>query len=369
METPTPPERIFLVWLASDNAITFVPRSHIKGGEYRTKILYIEDGNSSVRRHPGLKAVDMAGAENKLVLGFFERGCGSAVEVERILRDCVEDYDVAEEEFWYLRFYDDLAEKEAYWMTGHVLVAMKLLFGHVQMPERFRVRVPDEDDEDEDQYEYGHEYEGEYEHEDGRTYGHTQEYSHGDGYGHGYSHGESAHVNYETREPQSHTHAHEHTHGESEHVNYETREPSGQYQQQYETREPGEQYQQQYEDYRQDQRQQYEAYKQRQQEKHQHKHTRRRSHTAAPSGPRPEPARHRRREPVPESKPRRKSTTTTARPEKARWERKKNDKSSEDARKAEIFAEMKKTEPYLYDYCKRQGAVPKLGSRKHWWSR
>ncbi|KAL2857181.1 hypothetical protein BJY01DRAFT_242573 [Aspergillus pseudoustus] len=245
MELPPRGRRIYIWWVESDQMITFIPYSASKGGEVETTVLWIEDNNSTVGMEKDV-IIDLSGCGNRLALGFYERGCGSTREVHRVLRDAVEGYDCADAEFWYQRFFDDMADIPAYHMNLKVHVAQMLLFGHTQLPER--VWGPAED--------------GEYVHA----------HAHECGYGYEY----------------------EHTHGEPSHTSHERHER-------------GQQTRQQYQEYRQGQREQYQQYKEQQKQRYdqnkrqQHqKHSRRQSY-AAPLAPL------RKSEPMPEPMQRRKS--------------------------------------------------------------
>jgi hypothetical protein len=143
------PTDLCIFWLneKDHDLITFIPTVQYHGGRVLTTLLFIEDNYSSVRMQEN-SLIDINSWKRRLPLGVFRGGRGSVDEVHKILTDCVEEYDPADEQFWYQRFYEDLIDENgrylyAYGMEKYVmdmksLVAMMLLFGHTTLPEKYR---------------------------------------------------------------------------------------------------------------------------------------------------------------------------------------------------------------------------------------
>ncbi|KAJ0419318.1 hypothetical protein BJY00DRAFT_314150 [Aspergillus carlsbadensis] len=140
---------IWIFWLhePTNDVITFIPTAHYHGGRTLTTLLLIEDKYSTVRMQEN-SLINIQDWNWRLPLGVFRGGRGSIKEVHKILTDCVEEYDPADEQFWYQRFYEDLIDDNGRYLHAHgvdkyamdmkSLAAMMLLFGHTQLPEKYR---------------------------------------------------------------------------------------------------------------------------------------------------------------------------------------------------------------------------------------
>ncbi|CEN61843.1 hypothetical protein ASPCAL08491 [Aspergillus calidoustus] len=149
MSQPHEATDIWIFWLPEKDhdLITFIPTAQYNGGRVLTTLLFIEDKYSSVRMQEN-SLIDISGWKRRLPLGVFRGGRGSVDEVHRILKDCVEEYDPADEQFWYQRLYEDLIDENGRYLYAHdmekyvmdmkSLVAMMLLFGHTTLPEKYR---------------------------------------------------------------------------------------------------------------------------------------------------------------------------------------------------------------------------------------
>jgi hypothetical protein len=149
MSQPHEATDIWIFWLheKDHDLITFIPTAQYNGGRVLTTLLFIEDKYSSVRMQEN-SLIDISGWKRRLPLGVFRGGRGSVDEVHRILKDCVEEYDPADEQFWYQRLYEDLIDENGRYLYAHgmekyvmdmkSLVAMMLLFGHTTLPEKYR---------------------------------------------------------------------------------------------------------------------------------------------------------------------------------------------------------------------------------------
>ncbi|KAL3487567.1 hypothetical protein BJX62DRAFT_240950 [Aspergillus germanicus] len=140
---------LWIFWLneKDHDLITFIPTAQYHGGRVLTTLLFIKDNYSSVRMQEN-SLIDISYWKRRLPLGVFRGGRGSVDEVHKILKDCVEEYDQADEQSWYQRFYEDLIDENGRYLHAHgmekyamdmkSLVAMMLLFGHTTLPEKYR---------------------------------------------------------------------------------------------------------------------------------------------------------------------------------------------------------------------------------------
>ncbi|KAL3450104.1 hypothetical protein BJX65DRAFT_305565 [Aspergillus insuetus] len=140
---------LWIFWLndKDHDLITFIPTAQYHGGRVLTTLLFIEDNYSSVRMQEN-SLIDISYWKRRLPLGVFRGGRGSVDEAHKILKDCVEEYDPADEQFWYQRLYEDLIDENGRYLYAHgmekyvmdmkSLVAMMLLFGHTTLPEKYR---------------------------------------------------------------------------------------------------------------------------------------------------------------------------------------------------------------------------------------